>query len=194
MQSPEDTIRRDLAVDDLPEQLADTPNCHHFLQVWQQWRGDGVLPTRAMADPIPLGATLRAMNIFEVPKPDQIIFRLAATDLEEFTGRNRKGQNLVDLAAPEDRAERIARHQNILNTPCGLLLVRHSTTTSDVPLSMSALLLPVTEAKGTPPRYIYVAMDFAHTDKWLDGEMPTMLELAGTISYVDIGCGLPEQP
>jgi hypothetical protein len=173
------------------ERLTSAPHCRKFVEVWQQWRGVKMVPERSDADPVMLGTSMVAISILQVCAPDQIIRRMSGSAFLEFTGRRRDGQNMVDLAPPEQREERILRHQNMINVPCGAWLTRQAVGKTGAVGTLEGVLLPVSNDKAPDQPYIYIGQDICRSDRWELGEVSTELELAHDFEYIDIGAGVP---
>ncbi len=173
------------------ERLTSAPHCRNFVEVWQQWRGDKMVPERSGVDPVMLGASLAAISILHIRAPDQIIRRMSGSALVEFTGRKRDGENMVDLAPPEQREERILRHQNMVNVPCGAWLARQTVSNTGGVGTLEAILLPVSNDKTPDQPFIYVGQDFRRTGEWELDEVSTNIDLARDFEYIDIGAGVP---
>ncbi len=98
---------------------------------------------------------------------------------------------MVHLAPPEQREERILRHQNIINVPCGARLSREAVSKSGAVGTLEAVLLPVSNDKVPDQPFIYVGQDFRRTDRWELDEVSSDVELASDFEYIDIGAGVP---
>jgi hypothetical protein len=179
-----------LTLSDLPLQLSGLPHCRAFVSVWQQWRGDRLLPTRADVRPEMLGLALSALAVLEVVTPDEIVIRLVSSQAEAFWGVSMKGRNYVDLVRPEDRAERIERHQRLINTPCGALTATHLVAKNQLVVAVRAVILPVAPQPGATPTFLYIATDF-QPGRDLAKSTTHAAPLAGGFDYVDIGFGVP---
>lgn len=181
-----------VALAELPDLLEAAPNCRRHLDVWQRWRGDGVMPARSRVRPEELGATMSAITIFEVEAPDRIIFRILASDIEAFTGRSRAGDNYVDLARPEFRDERIKRHQQMINRPCGAVTRLSVCPESDLQATVRSLILPLAKDGDSIPSFLYVASDIVGDKQWDVLPIHLSAPLANEFDYIDIGCGVPD--
>ena len=173
------------------ERLTSAPHCRKFVDVWQQWRGVKMVPERSDIDPVMLGASMAAISILQVRAPDQIIRRMSGSAIVEFTGRRRDGENMVDLAPPEQREERILRHQNMINVPCGAWLAREAVGNTGAVGTLEAILLPVSNDKAPDQPFIYIGQDIRKSDRWELDEVSTDIELARDFEYIDIGAGVP---
>lgn len=172
------------------ERLAAAPNCRRFLETWQSWRSGSAVPVRAEARPESLGRLLGAVSVLEVVAPDRIVIRLVASDIENFAGRTRKGENFVKLVRPDEQALRIERHQNVVNTPCGGCGRVLLTVGTQVVASVHGLMLPVAAEAGAAASFVYVATDIQGEKDW-DVIPPGTAGVARDFHYIDIGAGLP---
>ena len=180
-----------LNLDSVAGRLGDAPNCRQFLEVWRTWRGDRMLPTRAEALPESLGRLLGAISVLEAVAPDQVIIRLVASDLEDFTGRSRKGENWIEAAIPADRPLRRERIGWQVDVPCGSFSQMMVESESRLIAGAWFLMLPVAAQAGGPPRFFYAAGDvFRDIDEDVRPEQ-VRGKLARVFDYVDIGGGLP---
>lgn len=179
-----------LTLSSLPQRLADLPHCRAFLSAWLQWRGERPLPVRADVRPEQLGPALSALSVLEVVAPDEIVVRLVSSEAEAFWGVPIKGRNYVDLVRPEDRPERIERHQRLINTPCGALTATQLVSERRLVASVRAVILPVAAEAGATPTFLYIATDFDR-ERQLARTTTHAAPLAGGFEHVDIGFGVP---
>jgi len=177
----------------IPDPFETAPNCKKFLDVWQQWRGDRILPTRDDVRPEMLGKSLSAITILEIRAPDNIKIRMVPSDVEELTDHYKAGENFVDLVAPDERRIRIQRYQNLVRVPCGAFSNVRIPSKHKLALNLVGLLFPVIEFEGQPPRFIYGAIEFLDDrDLLKDTDKLEYVPISRNFQYVDIGCGLPE--
>ena len=171
--------------------LKGAPHGRKFIDAWRQWRGGKVLPSRSEADPALLRVTMAAVTILQVNSPDEIVYRMTGSEMDRFTGRRRAGQNIVDLAPPQQRDERILRHQNIVCVPCGAWLLRRSVNENGLVGELESVLLPVANDKDSERPFIYFSCDVRRPKNIEFSNPPAGLELARDFEYIDIGAGVP---
>jgi hypothetical protein len=181
-----------ITLDGLAESSTQHPDCIGFLEVWQKWRGDNVVPVRSDVHPEDLGPVLPAIAILEIESPERVVFRLHASRVTAITGYDIKGLNLIDLAAPEERQIRIERYQNLRRQPCGMFTVQDVKLPNGKSFEVTALFLPVASTPGEPPNLVYVAQQITEPVTWDVQPSRPSFPLAKQFSYVDIGCGLPD--
>ena len=179
-----------LTLANIDERFASCPNCQNFLAIWQQWRGDQTIPTRSDIRPESLGSTMGAITILEVEAPERLIIRMVSTGIETIIKESKVGQNYVDLASPEDREERIQRHQRLVNTPCGALSLVTVNSEEGYSSELRSLILPVAKDEELKPTYLYTANDLISDLRWKDRSDAVLSELASEYEFIDIGCGL----
>jgi hypothetical protein len=83
------------------------------------------------------------MMVLEVLAADEIIIRLAGSKLQDILGRDLKGHNFVELAAPSERERRIMSHRNRVSYPCGAKWTADVVRASGLLTSVRGLALPV---------------------------------------------------
>lgn len=180
-----------LTLANAPDRLDEAPNGQTLLSVWQQWRGDRLLPTRANALPEDLRSVMSAISILEIEARERIMIRMLASDIETFAGRTRKGENYADLARPEDREERIERHQRLVNTPCGAISTLTVMPEAGRTTTFTSLYLPLAADSRSKPAFLYAAVDIRSDKSWEQLPMHVSTPLADVFDYIDIGYGLP---
>jgi hypothetical protein len=178
----------------IPDILADRPDCLKFLEVWQCWRSDRPMPLRSDVRPEMLGGSITSLSNIEVEAPERMILRTTASILAPIRTQELKGRNLIELTAPELRQSRITRLTNLLKQPCGAILGYQVVLSDGADISIESLMLPV--AGNTPTEYgfLYLANEIAGDKNWSHDAKYDNSPMATRFDYVDIGYGLPDNP
>ncbi len=181
-----------VAIAELSCDLAEAPNCRRFLEAWQDWRGDKLLPDRKDVRPERLGPALEGVSILEYRGPDELNYHLASTLLNELLGRDRTGDNYALGPDPELAALRLHRHNLIRQTPCGMVALVDLKLPSGRVISLTTLTLPVRADCADQYDRAYVAADSHGARDWHDVQSIAVLPIAHQVIAVDIGAGEPD--
>jgi hypothetical protein len=101
------------------------PKSKRFIGAWLRWRGTRPLPVRSTLDLGDVKPLLSLVMLTEVRSPDEILVRVAGTQLGEYLGFEMTGQNLLKLTPPADRPIRRYRFAQLAGMPCGALFEHH---------------------------------------------------------------------
>jgi hypothetical protein len=147
------------------------------------------VPTRRDILPEHLGSHLTATSMMEVEAPDRAIIRLTAQQNQNYSGVDRRGENVIDLTSPEQRQTRIDRFQTVVNRPCGGLSINRFKLVNRGEVTTPAILLPAAGKAGEPARFLYSAMDLPARMRWDDLWVPGHIPIAEEFWFIDIGAG-----
>jgi hypothetical protein len=175
----------------LPDRLENLPKARQLLFAWLGWRHGGVVPLRKDIRPEDLRGAMAAVSVVDVDLPDRIIFRQYATIIAERTGHDRRGENALDMADPDDRLLRIERYRNLIKTPCGMIATQSIHLADGSEFEVNLLMLPVATELNAEPGFVYISEDLTEHRDWHKPSKIVAKPVAHDISYIDIGRGLP---
>lgn len=163
-----------------------------FLRAWHRWRGDNLLPRRSdfhLADIKPL---LPRLLLLEVRSAREIVFRLAGTMVRARVGAELTGRNFIDLARPEERAERARLLLAEVAQPCGAVMIYPLAYPSGYEAPVEVVSVPV--EPNQPHEAKLVLALFTELFK-PEGEIPASIDQhlapGKRVSFFDIGGGVP---
>jgi hypothetical protein len=164
-----------------------------YAQAWLAWRGDRLLPRRADLDLCAIRLLLPTVMLFEVPKPDLMLVRVAGTGLREHFGFELTGRNYIQLAPPAQRATRQHRVWNSVRRPCGSRLVREHRLPGGKVTLAEVVSLPFDGDDPEAPRLLlsHVA---PYSNRYEPNAEPAVetFGIAGDFTFLDLGHGVPE--
>ncbi len=172
--------------------LDDAPNGLALLRAWNDWREPELVPALEAVRPENIGSALSGMMVLEVLAPDEIIIRLAGSRLQDILGRDLKGRNFVDLAAPSERERRITSYRNYVSYPCGAKWTADVVRASGLLTSVRGLALPVRPRLRSHPMRLYAAFDFTGDLTGFEVDPLRVIPIAHERTYIDLGFGAPE--
>lgn len=168
---------------------------HAFVRHWLAWRGDRLLPGRADLDLNAIRPLLPRLMLFEMRAPDDILVRVAGTQLREDLEIELTGRNYVEVAAPERRAIRSHRMWSTAHHPCASRLIReHRLKTGRVALA-EVVTLPFDALQPGEPRLLLTHF-VVFGQRYEAGEAvePAAIrrfDVVDEFCFLDIGAGVP---
>jgi len=166
--------------------------CRGLAWAWLEWRGSEILPSRQDMRLGDIKTILPFVSVYEVPSPDRIIMRLAASEQERVHTMPLRGMNVLDITAPEDREIRSYRVQQMVTTPCGGWgsLMHRLASGREEPAEL--LALPVRPAEPDQPMQVLTAMvRFPDRNRRGAPEPWSVMYTSHDFHFVDLGAGLP---
>jgi hypothetical protein len=182
------------AIIDLPPGLQDMPEaCQLLYEHWSEIRGDALLPSRAGIDPGRLRSILPYLQIVEVVSPSLIRCTLSGTALRDIFGFELTGRNLIDLTPPEQRRQRGWRYWIGAAQPCGCLFGGKLRFLSGALAPYLGLVLPLRPSQEGGAMLAISAIALVADRGWINERSQPELNLAGYVSFLDIGAGMPDR-
>jgi hypothetical protein len=168
------------------------PKSKRFIGAWLRWRGTRPLPVRSTLDLGDVKPLLSLVMLTEVRSPDEILVRVAGTQLGEYLGFEMTGQNLLKLTPPADRPIRRYRFAQLAGMPCGALFEHHHIMPSGRNLVSEVMILPIDPDDPAKPRVLmhhFAPMRGQHKS----GAKPEGQEipLSREFRFLDVGFGVP---
>ncbi|MCF8468941.1 MAG: PAS domain-containing protein [Sneathiella sp.] len=97
-----------------------TADARDFVNYWRSLDCDGLIPHRSSFDPSKILPLLPNIAIYEVVSPEEIIYRLAGTEIVERIGHEVTGRNFLDFWEGDKRGETARIMNELVARPCGL--------------------------------------------------------------------------
>lgn len=171
--------------------LSDVPErIHQFFSVYDDARGDDLVPKRKDLDLRRLVRLLPDITILECEAPGVVTYRLMGTDVVERMGADLTGRNCLDFFKPEDRESNEKGFTIVIDVPCATFTLYDNHYTSGVISKNESLMVPLIAEDGSmqilgyhsAQRPVDMAQRMDNTiigSTWRDGMV------------IDIGNGLP---
>lgn len=166
-----------------------------FTTYWKslQAEADGPIPRRSQFNPVNIPTLLPYVYILEHRSPEEMLVRLIGTSLDEISGNSITGLNYLDVCPPQDAPIYAEITKNVFALPCASLVVRDVLFESGKSYTLSSLGFPVENTDGRPKITIGLMLpsrQFKSDDSNNGGVASSVLR---SLSYIDIGYGVPEQ-
>jgi hypothetical protein len=176
----------------VPVPVINAPACQHFFAVWQDWRGDQLVPRRADCRIRDVAPLLPGVTILDAVSPQDFRFRLVGTVIDERSAQRLTSANLLDMTTPDERPVRAARLWGMASQPCGSTARFNKIYLNGVETPLESLTLPVQPDADDAPMQLFTVL--AIPDLSLEvvdiARMPT-LRITPDFDFIDIGAGLP---
>lgn len=155
---------------------------------WSSIRAGALVPYRRDFDPMAIVRQLPIISLIERVSALQWPIRLVGTEIVNRSGEL-TGRNLIDLVAPEQRAEQDRLLTDQLEHPCGSVGVRTNVRRSGTGYLVRTVTLPLRRADGK-------ACMLISTNEEVDRDMLAPRSALGQMRiaerrFIDIGAGKP---
>lgn len=180
----------------LPDDLR-SPDSGAFIEAWNRWRGDRLLPNRRDFDLGSIKRLLPRVILLEIRSPTEVTFRLAGTWITRVLGLELTGRNYLELGNPADRQERAALLFAEVAQPCGAVMIYPMHYASGRAAPVEVISVPVVgDAPSDPPLVFALLTELAPTGfaEPLAAEAARQLPTGRQLRFFDIGAGTPEIP
>jgi hypothetical protein len=166
----------------------------NFVAAWQRWRGAGrLLPKRSAVEVGDIRQLLGRVILFELISDDEILVKVAGSQLREHTSFEATGRNLRDLTPGEQWPVRRWRMKAAAAQPCGAWMVNRDTRTrSGEAVAFETLTLPVEPDEPGKPRLLMsnVAVLGGVYEQPAEHRSQIAL-LPDEFRFLDLGAGVP---
>lgn len=172
--------------------LLSTKACIDFVNAWLEWRGDAVVPHRGQIRLEQIARHLKWLSVLEVRSPEDMVFRLVGTAINDTRGRELTGASLKDLSLPEDWPRRSAITWACASHPAGLTYRVLFEYSLGPPVFSEYVVLPVfPETPGAPIQVFTIREPLKDVSLALP-QLKTRYNHAGEGNrFVDLGAGTP---
>jgi hypothetical protein len=170
-----------------------TEDCRLFVRAWARWRGGKLVPSRHDIDLGDIASILSQVGIIEVRSKTEAYIRLVGTSAQELTGSELTGQNWINIAPPEQRAQRGDRLWQLVTNPCASWAIAAGVMQSGFSISTEFAAFPVAPDDSSSMPQIMGCFRPVSSDE-LRRNVDDPLETVRSEQYVflDIGAGIPE--
>ncbi len=163
-----------------------------FLRAWHKWRGERLLPHRGDFVLADIKQLLPRLLLLEVRSPTEIVFRLAGTMVRARVGAELTGRNFIDLARPEERAERARLLLAEVAQPCGAVMIYPLAYPSGFDAPVEVVSVPVEpNLPGQPKLVLALFTELFRPVGEVPAEIADHLPSGKSVSFFDIGAGVP---
>ncbi len=164
-----------------------------FITAWLRWRGTRALPLRSALDLADVKPLLALVMLTEVRGPDEVLVRLAGSQLGEYLGYELTGRNLLAFTVPADRPLRSYRFLQMSGMPCGSVFEHQHVMPSGRVLPSEVVILPIDPDEPGKPRVLMHSFAPLRA-RFKPGRGPDGQEIpiGHLFRFLDVGFGMPE--
>jgi hypothetical protein len=163
-----------------------------LFDLWNELRGERLLPMAAEVDPIKMVKLLPEVAIFDVFSRDNITYRLAGTGVSGRLGSDPTGKNLIELTDPPTREFVADLFEKISSQPVGAIVHYHNTYSVGTLAPVHSFLLPVSGGDASNPRVISLHARASATAYAAAQEATVIGTSVEETIWIDIGAGAPD--
>jgi len=167
-----------------------------FIAAWQSWRGSQcLLPKRSAVELGDVKQLLGRVILFELISDDEILVKVAGSQLRDHGNFEATGRNLRDLTPAEQWPVRRWRMAAAAGLPCGAWMVNiNSRTLSGAGIAFETVTLPIEPDEPEKPRLLMsnVAVLGGAYDSPAN-DRPQLAWLPEEFRFFDLGAGVPDR-
>ncbi|PHQ70142.1 MAG: hypothetical protein COB93_06290 [Sneathiella sp.] len=163
-----------------------TPEAEEFADYWRSLPRDGGVPNRSAFDPTKIVRLLPGIAMYEVQSGEEVISRLAGTELVEFFGQEITGKNLLDLWPDEFRDEASRSVTMMVTQPCGIIVILAGRTRSGKIARSAAVGFPLLDHDDICNRLIFFSSGFVEAEVRITREDQILSLSVERSTYIDI--------
>jgi hypothetical protein len=168
----------------------------HFIAAWLAWRRPGrLMPSRSAVELADIKGLLGRVILFELISGDEILVKVAGSQLREHGNFEATGRNLRDLTPGEQWPVRRWRMNAAATLPCGAWMVSTDTrTSSGEQVAFETVTLPIKPDVPEKPRLLIsnvavVGGIYEPPAK----DRPQLTWLPEEFRFLDLGAGIPDR-
>ncbi|MBX3491649.1 MAG: PAS domain-containing protein [Parvibaculum sp.] len=162
-----------------------------FFAYWSSLPRANGAPHATDFDPLALTLWLPDTTIMEIHGPGDIRFRLVGTRVAERMTHDPTGTNMLEMLAPETRAQVCRDMHEIAYRPCGYHARYVNVYGSGRVSHVQSLYLPLAAPVGHPPRMIAVHAPEEAVEYQQPADRTVCATSIDEIVWVDVGRGVP---
>jgi len=152
-----------------------------------------VCPAKKDFSPVSLRKHLSSVVLYERMQDNNVIVRVAGTNIREMVGQEITGQNLFDILPPEFLSAYQTFYQNMTSQPCAGVVERPIRGPGGSAFLVKTLQLPLTDTTGNIRYFLGVSISSSLPKHYTDIRSVAMTASRNLdINYYDIGTGTPE--
>lgn len=165
---------------------------HGLFVYWDSVRDTRLLPAANEIDPSQIAPLLKHVTIYDLLSETDIRYRLVGTAAVERMGTDPTGQNLLDMSAPDSRADLSRILHTIVEHPVAAVAAYRNRYESGKQVIVRSLLLPLSAPAGASPRIIAIHVQEKSLTYAADQSPTTIVTQIDEIDWIDVGAGLPQ--
>jgi hypothetical protein len=167
-----------------------------FIAAWLRWRAPGrLLPKRSAVELEDVKGLLGRVILFELISGDEILVKVAGSQLREHSNFEATGRNLRDVTPSEQWPVRRWRMNAAATLPCGARMVSIDTrTSSGDAVSFEIVTLPIEADGPEKPRLLMsnvAVLGGIYEPPAKD--RPQLAWLPEEFRFLDLGAGVPNR-
>jgi hypothetical protein len=172
--------------------FAHLPSLVALYDYWIDIRKDRIVPDAQDVDPLAIVPLLPDIVVFQVNSPEEIIYRLAGTEVVNRMGHDPTGKNLIDIAASGKGGIISTLMTMTVRQPAGLYARYDNIYTNGRRATVNSLYLPVSDDSDTLGRIL--AIHTMSKPKLYEEErsLTTIGDSIELTEFLDIGAGTPD--
>ena len=167
-----------------------------FIAAWLAWRGHGrLLPKRSDIDLDNIKHLLGRVILLELRGEDDILVRVAGSQLREHGGFEATGKNMRDLTPPNQWPIRRWRISMVAAQPCGARQVNLDNWTSTGQANIfETVTLPIEADDPAKPRLVLSNVAFQGGISQLPTiGRPQVALMPSEFRFLNLGAGIPDR-
>lgn len=166
----------------------------HYFDFWKSLPRDGLVPKISSFHPEEIHRLLTSFTVYELVSTDCILIRKGGSAIELREDYEQKGDNYLDLVAPERREKAGGAFFAMYKQPCGMRVIMRHTLKNGKYIILEGMGLPfINDKGGSPLVYISnheIADPAPHYLPGTEDSYKGMLLLQR--DFIDIGAGLAD--
>lgn len=164
-----------------------------FIAAWLGWRGAGrLLPQRSDLELGDIKEMLGRVLLFELLGPDEILVKVAGSQLREHAAFEATGKNFADLTPPDQWPLRRWRMQQMAALPCGGLMITRGEGATGFGGTFETVTLPLApDAPAKPPLLMSNVAVLGGIYGPPAKDRPHTVPLVDEFRFLDLGARIP---
>lgn len=180
----------------LPDNLR-SPDSAAFVQAWDRWRGDRLLPRRSDFDLGSIKRLLPRVVLLEARSHTEVVFRLAGTWITRVLGAELTGRNYLELGDPAERKQRTDMLFAEIEQPCGAVMIYPVMYATGRAAPVEVISVPVAADKPGDLPLVFALLTELTSNTFAEPLAPEFareLPTGRQLRFFDIGAGTPNVP
>jgi hypothetical protein len=164
-----------------------------FMSAWLGWRQGRLLPKRSAIELGDIKELLGRVILFELISPDEVLVKVAGSQLRDHIDFEATGRNLRDFTPTDQWPVRRWRINMLSTQPCGARMINVDTrTSSGQGVAFETVTLPVEPDEPEKPRLVmsHVAV-LGNVYDPPAKDRPRLVWLPENFHFLDIGASVP---
>lgn len=166
-----------------------------FVAAWLGWRRTGrLMPTRAEIELADIKELLGRVMLFELIGPEEILVKVAGSQLRDHAAFEATGKNFAELTPPGQWPLRQWRMEQMVVRPCGGIMITRGDGASGIGGTFETVTLPLAPDAPGKPRLLmsYVAVVGGVYEPAAQ-DRPHTVPLVDEFRFLDLGAGVPDR-